>query len=210
VDLAIFDVDGTLVRSVSMDASCYVRALGETCGIRGVDSEWVAASDLSDSGITSHLFRERLGRAPRPREVEALRRRFSELLGEASCPEIPGAGQFLRRLADGGWSVALATGGWRECALGKLSRAGIDVAGMPAAFADDGERKLSIVQESLRRAGGPFGKVVFFGDGPGDLAAASALGIGFVAVGERVPGDVPRIPDYADGPAFLARLSRGP
>jgi phosphoglycolate phosphatase-like HAD superfamily hydrolase len=210
VRLAIFDVDGTLVRSVSVDADCYVRALGETCGIGDVDSRWVAASELSDSGITNHLFRERLGRAPRPGEVEKLRRRFSELLGEASCPEIPGARRFLRRLPDAGWSVAIATGGWRDCALGKLSRAGIEIAGLPAAFAGDGDAKRPIVQEALRRAGGPFQGVTFFGDGPGDLAAASALGIAFVAVGDRVQGSVPRISDYGDGAALLELLSRGP
>jgi len=204
--LAIFDVDGTLVRSVAIDASCYVRALAESLGIQGVDEQWVAASPLSDSGIMRQLFRERFGREPRRDEVGRMRSRFTQLLSEASYEEVPGAREGLLRLPAEGWAVGIATGGWRDCALTKLSRAGIEIAGLPAAFAEDGDLKVPIIEATCQRAGGPFTNIVYFGDGPGDLSASKTLGIAFVAVGRPLLGSS-WIPDYTDWPRVTTMLA---
>jgi phosphoglycolate phosphatase-like HAD superfamily hydrolase len=82
------------------------------------------------------------------------------------------------------WRVVVATGSWRESALLKLRRAGLDRFDLPLASADDGEAREEIVAHgvSLADGGAPFEGVVLIGDKPWDLAAARHFGFGFVGV----------------------------
>ena len=54
---------------------------------------------------------------------------------------------------DSGWTVAIATGCWQVSARFKMAAAGIPVEGLPAAFADDGPSRESIVRMAIERAG---------------------------------------------------------
>jgi phosphoglycolate phosphatase-like HAD superfamily hydrolase len=197
--LAIFDVDGTLTRTESVDAAFFIEAFAETFGIRGVNTDWTAYSSATDSAMTREILQEFLGRVPDRAEITRHKEQFvhslEQALGEdpGLATEVPGASAVLARLrADPTWAVAIATGGWRASATAKLDVAGVDIAGIPLASADDGRSREQIIEAAIAKAGAAqgqseFERVVSVGDAIWDVRVARALGVPFVGVarGER-------------------------
>jgi phosphoglycolate phosphatase-like HAD superfamily hydrolase len=199
MQLAIFDVDGTLANTNPVDAQCFVRAVAEELGVDLRTAKWSDFTYVTDSGITLQIFQRHFGRAPLAEEVSRLQRRFRDLLAESaqrqpeSFTAVAGAASALQRLVrDRDWTVAIATGSWQACASVKLQAAGIDIAGIPAAFADDGIAREEILAAAQARACtahrvARFHRVVSIGDAPWDVRAARRLGLPFAGV--RAHGD---------------------
>ncbi|HEV8367544.1 MAG TPA: HAD family hydrolase [Pyrinomonadaceae bacterium] len=193
--LAIFDIDGTLTNTNSVDDECFVKALSEAHAITEINKDWATYPHTTDSGITLQIFQERFGRHPENNELDKFKSSFVNMLREqyqsnsSSFTAIASASvafNKLKREAD--WCVAIATGCWRESALLKLRAAQIDIDGIPAAFAEDGlsreEILLSAVSQSLKRYRlNSFSKTVSIGDGVWDVRTARRLNFGFVGVG---------------------------
>jgi len=193
--LAIFDIDGTLTNTNSVDDECFVKALAETLSITEIDTDWATYPHTTDSGITLHVFQEKFGRSPDETELGRFKCRFVNMLGEQyqsnskGFAEIASASVALNRLKrESDWAVAIATGSWRESALLKLRAARIDIDGIPAAYAEDGLSRGEILQaavsqslEQYRLSG--FGKIVSIGDGLWDVRAARRLNFTFLGVG---------------------------
>lgn len=193
-NLVIFDIDGTLTKTTQVDDQCFVQSFVDELGIADLDTNWSRYPTVCDSGITQHIFRTHLGRMPSATELARLQRRFVSLLEHAYerepqlFVEVPGAGvalQSLRQQPD--WAVAIATGGWQASALFKLSKAGIAVDGLPAAFADHGVTKEVILAATLVMARHTyqqqhFPRIVYIGDGVWDIRTARQLNLDFVGV----------------------------
>jgi len=221
--LAIFDVDGTLTVSNEVDDRSYLEALALEFGIDGVDPDWSHYESVTDGGILREIFRSRLGRMPVEEEIARFRTSFIALVTRAVardpglCRPVPGSAAALADLArDGGWAVALATGGWRASAALKLRAAGHDVTGLPGAFAEDALGRDELLRVALRRAAElhrvRFARTVYVGDGVWDLRAARSVGLGFIGIGSDPRGHLraegaPRIlPDFMDLTAFRRAL----
>ena len=223
-NLAVFDVDGTLIQSDAMDSECYVAAFDEALGIADVDPDWTRYDHVTDPGITAQIIRERLGREPSAGELVRLQSAFLARLTQAARRDgayaaMPGAAGLLAELrARDGWAVALATGGWRDAALFKIGCSGIDIDGLPAAFGEDGPSRQGIVCAAVDRArdaagGADFARIICIGDGVWDVRTARSLGypcIG-VATGKRadrlaVEGASHVVADFRDLEAFLMAL----
>jgi phosphoglycolate phosphatase-like HAD superfamily hydrolase len=195
MQLAIFDLDGTLMRTTRVDEVCYVRAVRQELGIQDIDNDWSKYTHSTDSGITAEIFQIRFGRPPRPDELARVRERFLALLAATfktepeSCTETAGAAAMAQRLrSHPHWRIALATGSWRACALLKLQVAGLDIGALPAAFADDSPAREEIIALARSRAlqeygQDDFGRVVYIGDAPWDVRSARRLGLPFVGIG---------------------------
>lgn len=193
--LAIFDIDGTLTNTNSVDNECFVKALADTHAITEIDTNWAAYPHTTDSGITQHIFQEKFGRNPEETELGKYKLCFVNMLSEqyqsnsSSFAEIAGAAMALKRLKrESDWVVAIATGCWRESALLKLRAAKIDIDGIPAAYAEDGSSREEILQaavsqslEQYRQSG--FEKIVSIGDGLWDVRTARRLEFTFLGVG---------------------------
>ena len=194
MQLAIFDIDGTLANTNPVDARCYVRAVHDELGVDLSNARWSDFTFVTDSGISVQVFERHLGRAPAAAELLRLQQRFHDLLAQAarerpeSFSEVPGASRALRRLRDDPeWAVAIATGSWRACAVVKLHAAGLDIDDIPAAFADDGLAREDILNAAQARAlevhgQTRFARVVSIGDAPWDVQAARRLGLPFIGV----------------------------
>jgi len=198
MQLAIFDIDGTLANTNPVDAQCYVRAVKDELGVDLRDARWSDFTFVTDSGISVQVFERYLGRAPAAAELLQLQQRFRDLLAQAardqpeSFSEVAGASQALHRLRhDPHWTVAIATGSWHACALVKLAAAGLDIDGIPAAFADDGLAREDILTTAQARAQArardgyrqeSFSRVVSIGDAPWDVQTARRLGLPFIGV----------------------------
>lgn len=195
MNLAIFDIDGTLTETNAVDEICFVQALADAYTLDKINTNWLEYQFVTDSGIIFQIFAERFGRSPDERELVNFKSCLVKLLQaqqdkDASLfAETRGASQALSRLQqETEWAVALATGCWRDSAELKLHAAGIDTKHLPAAFAEDGLSRESILHTAVSHAQesydqNRFDRVVSVGDGPWDVQAALNLGIPFVGVG---------------------------
>jgi beta-phosphoglucomutase-like phosphatase (HAD superfamily) len=210
----IFDIDGTLIDSESVDGRFFVRAVREVLGDIEIGRDWSGYTKVTDIGIVSEIL-ERNGRTSSPEIITAVRERFRELLqayfdrGE-TCALLPGVAAFLKRMAEHGTPIGIATGGWGTTARMKLANAGIDISRIPLCSSDDADERDAIMLQCLAKMGAGFGRVVYFGDGIWDREACARLGWGFIGIGKKLRGkcDV-WFEDFGDGDAiFQAVLSQ--
>ena len=180
MNLAIFDIDGTLTESVAVDEVCFVQAFRDVLGIEQINTNWLEYNFQTDSGLALEICRNHLGRDPSGVEISRLQSRFAQLL----CAAVEAAGQPIREIAGAAallhwlgaharWHVAIATGGWRISARFKLASAGLPVDAFPWASADDALDRVDILRTAIQRAGqdynqDAFEKVVYVGDGVWD------------------------------------------
>lgn len=227
MNLAVFDIDGTLLRSVELDDTCFVRALADVLGIDGVATDWTSYRHPTDSGLSEEIVERHLARRLTPDEAERVAERCCQLLrratsrGDGVIREVAGASAMLARLrGHSKWAAALASGSWRDSARIKWEAAGLDLADLPAAFAEDSPDRSEILRIAVQRARQglaveEFDKVVYVGDAPWDAAAARRLGVAFVGVhGPHGPerllqaGAQSVLPDFSDWWGLLEALER--
>lgn len=195
----IFDIDGTLVDSVTFDARAYVAAVREVQGNVSLRADW-SYGHVTDAGILRQICEENgLDVALVEQPVKA---RFGELIAEhlrreGMCPPIPGAPRLLAELRSTDCHIGIATGGWQLTAGLKLKHAGYDVAGVPMASSDDGYERIRIME--LCRARMPATRVTtYVGDGEWDRVASERLGWRFIGVGSRLRGKCEHwLPDFS-------------
>ena len=192
--LVIFDLDSTLTKTFAIDEQCFVQAFADALGINAVNRNWSEYEHVTDSGVLQEVFRKSLGRAPEASEVSAFVQCFVGSLNHHYCKsiddfgEVPGTASMLVTLKENSdWGAAIATGSWEQSARFKMRAAGIDADPLPAAFAQDGPSRESIVQAAITRASvfyrqSAFEKVVSVGDAMWDLWTARRLGLPFVGV----------------------------
>ncbi len=222
--LVIFDVDGTLVGSYRLEGDCFVAAFDDALGITGIDRDWARYDHVTDPGIAAQIIRARKGREPRADELARLQAAFHVRLAEAAGRDgafaaIHGAAGLIAALrARAGWALALATGAWREAALFKIGRSGLDVYGLPAAYGEDGPSRQGIVSAAIARAKehagvDEFGHIVCVGDGVWDVQTATSLGLPCIGIGTgeqaarlATAGAAQVVADYTDLEAILNAL----
>lgn len=224
--LAIFDIDGTLTETNEVDSVCFVQAMADAHSVVGMSTDWGAYAHTTDSFITREILRERFGRTPEEEELSRFQRRFVSLLEERRSKdaslfaEIGGAAAALARLSrEPAWAVAVASGCWRGSGELKLRAAGLELGGVPAAYAEDGDSREEILLAALARAREScrrenFEKVVSLGDGLWDVRAARNLGFAFVGVGSgeraerlRAAGASHVVEDFRDYDRLIRSLT---
>ena len=217
MNLAVFDIDGTITKTDHVDDICFVQAMADAHAITEISTDWAGYPHTTDSAITFHIFQKRFNRAPEEAELLKFKTHFVRLLKDyriknsSLFAEIVGASLMLRRLnQEPEWRVAVASGGWRVSATLKLKVAGIEVDDFPTAFADDGLSREEILQSAVLKAQmlyqqSHFARVVSVGDGVWDVRTARNLKFPFLGVGSgdgekklRRAGAMHVIEDFAD------------
>jgi beta-phosphoglucomutase-like phosphatase (HAD superfamily) len=206
--IAIFDIDGTLTESQSVDNQCFTEAFEAEFGIRGIDTDWSAYPHTTERALTFEILRRALGRDPEERELAQHRNRFLALLRErcGEIAEIPGARRFLDTLEQRGFRIALATGAWSGSARIKLRAAGFPD-DYPIACCDEFDTREEIVRSAIDLAGG-IPPVVLFGDAVWDVRTAAVLKLPIIGVGGNATGATVTIDDYADIHVALLAMER--
>ncbi len=184
MNLVLFDIDGTLLRTGGAGRAAMVEAM------RALHGRPDAFDDLSfagavDPAIVSVALR-RAGVEPTPRRLSRLRSRYVQALeGEMAravregrsvlCPGVREAVSAL----EGRAQVGLMTGNWSAGARVKLERMDLwaPFAGQPGAYGDDAPDRDALMpfawRRALRRGRAPR-RVVLVGDTPSDVSAARA------------------------------------
>ena len=140
--LAIFDIDGTLIRSTHVDDECFTIAMDRVLGLRGFDTNWANYTHSTDDGLILEIA-ERYGRfAATPRQIDDAKHEFFAQLRRAvddapisPCTQIDGVARMLDAVRTrAGWRVGISSGTSPEAAAIKLAAAGLSLAGLPATF----------------------------------------------------------------------------
>lgn len=194
--LVMFDMDGTLTDSFSLDENCYVRAIERALGLKDVVTEWETYTHASSSFCLEEIVRRARGTAPTAVESRAVQAALVALMDEIArtrgrCTrEIPGAAACLRRLRELGYGIAIASGDWEATARHKLAAAKIALDDLPFAFCDVAHARTEIMRTALARAQRHYGcdefeRIVYVGDGAWDVRACRELGWPLVGIGEN-------------------------
>jgi len=183
--LVVFDIDGTLTRTFDVDAALYAQAFLDTFDIPLPTLDWTAYSQVTDRGIAEEALR-RAGRAASRTALDEMRRRFIESLDRAltadTAHQVPGAGAMLVRLREDGHIAAFATGCWEASARLKLARSFIEIGDCPLLACDAEPDRAAILRSAMKHAAPDDGPVVYVGDGPWDVQAATSLQLPFVGI----------------------------
>ncbi|MDP2306397.1 MAG: haloacid dehalogenase-like hydrolase [Pseudomonadota bacterium] len=224
MDLLLFDIDGTLLRTRGAgrealdeaflsvlgwsDAMAGVSLAGATDG--GIVRSVAARFGVSWDGVSAPPF-DLAG--VQSAYLDALGRRLEQPDRVALCP---GVRELLDALA-GRAHLALLTGNWRAGAALKLGAVGLWGRWIDGAYGDDHADRNCLVPVARARAdaaGIRYRRVIVIGDTPADVACARAGGAlavvvetGFATAGEleRARPDL-LLPDLARGRAWLEAL----
>jgi phosphoglycolate phosphatase-like HAD superfamily hydrolase len=190
----LFDIDNTLVYSDGRDSHAFASAFSELFDRPLPSVQWQDYPQVTDQAIVEHIFDRYLGRPPVPEEIDAWMDEYVHRMsaGRASDPgayrTVPHAAETVRRLRAEGFSVGIASGGFRRPQELKLRHAGIETDGLVSAFADGQPTRAQILRNALDQAPpGLAGQTVYIGDALWDLQTTRELGMPFVGV--RLRGD---------------------
>jgi len=189
----IFDIDGTLLQSASVDDALYRASVTAVLGSVRFRPSLNDYDFVTDAGILLQVVDDNALNLDPGQEAE-IKAHFVDALsshiGEnGPFREVPGAKVMLDSFRTSAvHSVAIATGGWLDTALLKLNSANFDLSQFPLATSDDSFERTKIMQLALSRLGSKFHSITYYGDGPWDRDACLALGWNFVAVGTALGG----------------------
>ncbi len=210
MNLAIFDIDGTLVDSNAIDHECFIETFDSEFGLRATDTDWRDYPYHTDRGLTHEFLRRAWSREPEEAEIERHRIAFITLLQARTVVlhEIRGARAFLDLIEQRGWSVTLATGAWSESAKLKLALAGFRP-DLPLACCDDCVSREEVLQQAI--GDGHHSRIVVFGDRWWDVRTARNLKLPFIGVGSEElhhagAGEV--IADFSEAGEVMAAMLR--
>ncbi|MBT8084616.1 MAG: HAD hydrolase-like protein [Woeseia sp.] len=191
MDAVIFDIDDTLLHSMSIDDQLYRLAINDVVGDVRFRESLAEYEHVSDSGILQQVL---IDNSINVDVFDEIRERFllsleSHVAEHGPFREIAGARDALDRLRRSKQhAVALATGCWRRSAELKLRTAGFSFDDMPLATADDAMERTNIMRHALGSLRGCFDSITYFGDGIWDQEACRDLGWHFRPVGPTLNG----------------------
>lgn len=194
VKAAIFDIDGTLCFSNYADDICYMQAFKDTFSFEITNSDWDSYKIPTETGIIEELCSKFLNRKPFESEIQKMVKRYVELIKiefekDTNCfQEVPGAINLIDYLKNcPELAVGIATGGFGDSAICKLSKVGFQLDNIPIAHNDNHKSKYSIIKSLIQRISNNMGvinfdKIIYFGDREYDYRTANKLNIDFIGV----------------------------
>ena len=192
--LFIFDIDGTLARTNSVDSNCYKEAVVSFLGDVRFRDTWSDYVNVTDEGILSEIVSD--NKIGINKEIkDSIKEKFLKLLkmefNREKPEEIPGGIAFLQNLSRLNIAFSFATGCWKDSALLKLKETGYSFNPGLVASSDDSIERKQIMLISFEKAKNYYKlkdieKIYYFGDGIHDFKACEKLDWNFIGVGEKV------------------------
>ena len=215
MQLAIFDIDGTLTDSFGFDVHYYA-ALARRLGVEDPGRSLESWTHVTDESIVHEYFALH-GRQATVEDVEWTKRHYKRALAAHlhQVPQIPGASQFLSALrARPDWHVVFGTGNWGFAGEMKLDAGGVQRTGITVVGCDGRPERTAMMCKAFRVGeleAGRCARVVYVGDRHYDVDAAGQLGWPFVgrsAESETLTrlGASHVLPDFLDVPQALDAL----
>ncbi len=201
-----FDLDGTLGH-FSSGFVLLREALGEVWGQMPTVEELRLCRGSTDWEIVDELHQGRFGRSLDEAGYSiyetACVARFRQVFtsGAQEAVGYRGILEGMHRLAEGR-QVWIVSGNAPELLAFKAELLGIDPA-IPRLGSLPPHARKDLLKRALSDCPGPH---LYVGDRPHDLAAAQALGLPFVGIGEEVPGDHKSLPSDTEAEHLVAAV----
>jgi phosphoglycolate phosphatase-like HAD superfamily hydrolase len=222
MNLIVFDLDGTLTQTNAVDDQCFIQAFADALEMTELNTNWSEYEHVTDLGCLQQAFFSKFNRPITSAETARFIGCFLQLLrarhGQDSAlfQEVAGAAALLTVLRHNArWKLAIATGCWQASAQFKMNVAGLPSKGIPAAFADDGPSRETIVRTAIERAGEGFERIVSVGDADWDVRTARRLRLPFIGVGGlrrgrrlRQAGATHTVENFLDQSLFFETLDK--
>lgn len=195
--LIIFDIDGTLLNSTSIDDGCLLRTFKDLYSIIITENEWnelKSQTTGTDIELSRLIFKTKLNSEPDNREIEKIKKHFHQLLifsfenQKDAFTEIQGAKEVFNDLINrDDFVVGISTGSWKLSAMIKLRKINIAPNGMPFSHADKFSHRIDIVKDTISQAKiknntNEFERILYVGDGIWDFKTAKEIGIDFIGI----------------------------
>jgi phosphoglycolate phosphatase-like HAD superfamily hydrolase len=223
--LVIFDVDGTLVYSNRVDSQCFADTYESIYKQPFPSIDWTRYPHVTDTSIFSAVIEEQFQRQVEQEEIDHFTDNFVEALRRKRITEpesfriVPGARAAVERLlATDGYTVGIATGGWKRPAQLKLRHVGIPQEELFFSGADGKITRESIIEEvisGVEEASIAYERVVYIGDAIWDVQTTRNLQMDFVGIRRKkdisflkAAGATEVITDYLDFDYFLGAIHR--
>jgi phosphoglycolate phosphatase-like HAD superfamily hydrolase len=190
--LVVFDIDGTLTNTKSVDDECLQKTFRDLflMNIEGFD--WDKFSHATDWSVSQELYKKQFGNFPSFEDYSKIIDCFTKNLEneKCNCPEkflaIENASNCIDFLTSKGYSVAFATGSWEQSAIVKLSSLGIQPYDFSwsnsSKFISREEIMLDAIHQEELSSQKRFKKIVYFGDGQWDVETCEKLGIPLIGI----------------------------
>jgi phosphoglycolate phosphatase-like HAD superfamily hydrolase len=190
MDLIIFDIDGTLIRSHGVGRTAFNRSFQEVLGFEG------ALDAISLAGLTDQLIfqmvAERFGFSLTQQNIDQVIETYLKYLAQGlessvKFEVLKGVLALLSSLKENGrFGLAVGTGNIERGARLKLQRGGLDHFFSCGGYGSDAEERHHFLATALRRSevfyGCSFDVIWVVGDTPRDVLAGKAIGARTLAV----------------------------
>lgn len=223
--LVIFDVDGTLVYSNRIDSQCFADTYESIYKNPFPSIDWTRYPHVTDTSIFSAVIEEQFQRQVEQKEIDYFTDQFVAALQRKRMTEpesfqaVPGARAAVEQLlATDGYTVGIATGGWKRPAQLKLRHVGIPQEELFFSGADGKITRESIIEEvvnGVKEASIAYERVVYIGDAIWDVKTTRNLQMDFVGIRRKndiaflkAAGAGEVITDYLDFDHFLGAIHR--
>lgn len=195
MNLIVFDIDGTLTNTKSIDDTCFINSIKECWNCKLQDVDWSMYKNVTDTGLAKDIYINYFKKEVQEEELLKLKEIFiskisSSLKNEPEAfNEIPGATKFFRLLQNKNVVLAFATGGWKETAEIKLRNININLSDFLYATSNDHFSRKAIVLQAIERAkeryNTTFKNVIYFGDGVWDYKVTHQLKMQFIGIDQN-------------------------
>jgi phosphoglycolate phosphatase-like HAD superfamily hydrolase len=191
--LIIFDIDGTILDSVSTDDKCFIQTFKDLYHIDLTNVDWNDFKNVTDIGLTIEIFDRWLNRVPEKKEIIIIKAHFKSLLeGRINeFTQIEKALSFINLICkEPNFEIGFATGGWKETAELKCSSVGLNLNEFIFKSSNDQVSRAKIIELVWKEALDKnrienFEAVTYFGDGLWDYKTTNELGIDFIGVDSK-------------------------
>ncbi len=189
VILALFDIDGTLLRNNKAHVDAFEVAFKEVYGVdanvfmiecSGMTDQLIIAEVLKKIGVSEEVIKAKM-----PTCLEVLAETFARLIKVHHVTVLGGVPELLSTLKSSGVKMGLVTGNLEVIAFGKLSTVGLDKYFELGGFGSDAVQRVEMLRIAIAMAKKKYGtvdKVFLVGDTPRDIAAGKDGGVITVAV----------------------------
>ena len=192
--LIIFDIDGTLTNTNTVDHRSFIKSYADLYDINVDENMWEQCEHYTDTGIAQHVFDTKIGRPVGPVDIRKIKKAMVDNLmlymdeNESAFDEVKGAYEIIELLkTKNDFALAIATGCWEDTATLKLNIAGIDYDEIPLANSDHAVSRVEIIEKAIALAKEKynltsFEKVIYVGDGIWDLKACKEKNIPLIGI----------------------------
>lgn len=191
--LIIFDIDGTLIDSVSGYHEVIVKAMN-ALGISNVDTNFNALEHHTDSYALKFNYENFFSKELPLSLLDDFENNIvTNLEEQPKTTAILGAKELLKDLEISEYAIAFATGSLPESAIYKMSSAGLPMnvsvlATSKTSFSREGFVLDAIEKSKSHYNVSHFSQVISVGDGLWDLKTAQNLNLDFIGIGQANKG----------------------